>query len=423
MIQSESKLCFYCLEYGKIANDYPQNLASKDKESLTPRCYLHWKYECNNCGKMTHFNGIAWCSDCGIFTCVNCSEEKLVRKNFLIYDYYYTIPCKKCGKLNPSLDYAEYNGVHPFQTGEIIPNEEILVWMPIYKEKAVSKTYPHPAWGSERVEKLGKYIEITRLNSMKSISLKFIWDKNAPEWGGKWPEGGDFNHKYIIIPEVIRLLDIKKGEKILDVACGEGTISRMLIEKEAEVTSIDFSNMIDYAIEKEKKEKLGIKYIKGNALNLTEYFNREFFDKVVCNMAVMDIVDHEKLFQEIFKILKDEGEFVFSITHPCFALPATISIKVPTDSQRNEDRIRIMKNYFEKRPTLVKWDPLPQPMLYFPRTISEYVNSLQAENLQIIEMSEPQASQELIEKFPRNTYRDMDITAYFLIIKTKKHIK
>ncbi|MCK4845234.1 MAG: class I SAM-dependent methyltransferase, partial [Candidatus Heimdallarchaeota archaeon] len=229
-----------------------------------------------------------------------------------------------------------------------------------------------------------------------------------------------FNHKYIIIPEVLRLLNVKKGEKILDVACGEGTVTRHLAKKGAKLTGIDFSNMIDYGMETENKEKLGIKYIKGDALKLTEVFEKDSFDKIVCNMAVMDISNHSKLFQQISYLLKEDGIFVFSITHPCFAVPTCTSIRVPSDSQRNEDRIRIVKNYFENRPTLVKWPPLPRDMLYFPRTIGEYINGLFKEGLYVVEVSEPQAKEDLVRKFPRNTYKDMDRVSYFLIIKTKK---
>ncbi|MCG3223427.1 MAG: hypothetical protein H7647_03095, partial [Candidatus Heimdallarchaeota archaeon] len=89
-------------------------------------------------------------------------------------------------------------------------------------------------------------------------------------------------------------------------------------------------------------------------------------------------------------------------------------------SQRNEDKIRIVKNYFEKRPTLVQGKSVSVNLLYFRRTISEYINTLHEINMVITEMSEPQASEELKEKFPRDTYLDMELVPYFLIVKVKK---
>ena len=420
MEESIAKLCFYCSEYAKITSDYPINPAVHDVKEFTPRCSLHWSYKCEHCKKEIHFNGISWCHSCKEFTCLNCADEIMIRENFLFYDYYYSIPCKRCSKENSALDYAEYEGTHPYQIGDLEPVGNVVVWLPIYKEEAVSHTFPHPAWGSERVENMGIRFEITRLDSLDKETPKSIWDGNAPEWAGKWPEGGDFNHKYFIIPEVLRLLDVKKEEKILDVACGEGTVTRHLAKKGAKLTGIDFSNMIDYGMERENKEKLGINYVKGDALMLTEFFKKDSFDKIVCNMAVMDISNHNELFQQISYLLKEDGIFVFSITHPCFAVPTCTSIRVPSGSQRNEDRIRIVKNYFEDRPTLVKWPPLPKDMLYFPRTIGEYINALFKVGLYVAEVSEPQATEDFVRKFPRHTYKDMDRVSYFLIIKTKK---
>ena len=83
MTFSDKPLCFYCAEYVKVTKDYPTNFATKDEESFTPRCFLHWKYKCDKCGGLTHFNGISWCPSCKEFTCVSCTEEKMVRKEFI----------------------------------------------------------------------------------------------------------------------------------------------------------------------------------------------------------------------------------------------------------------------------------------------------------------------------------------------------
>ncbi len=417
MANPEYKACFYCSEYAKIAQDYPQNFASQDIDSFTPRCHLHWKYECANCGKLTHFNGIAWCSDCKVLTCLRCTEEKMVREKFLIYDYYYNIPCHKCGSLNPALDFAEYDGKHPYQIGDLKPKEDTVIWMPIYKEKQ-QQVFPHKAWGSERILYLGDAPRHTRLNSLDDYSPKSTWDKMAQYWVSPEDEG-EYHHTVIILPEVYRLLDAQENESILDVGCGEGTIARHLAKLGVKVTGIDISKMIDRAKEREERYKLGIKYIKMAAEDLEKEFGNDTFDKVVCNMALMDIANYETTIKNISTVLKGGGIFVFSIAHPAFAWPATTSMRVPTDSQRNEDKRKISLDYFDERPTLLQfgWNV---PSLAFPRPISKYVNALVKNNLEIIAMSEPKASEEIVEKYPRQAYMDNDTLPDFLMIKTKK---
>ncbi|MHA1199875.1 MAG: class I SAM-dependent methyltransferase [Candidatus Heimdallarchaeaceae archaeon] len=418
MVDSEYKACFYCSEYAKIATDYPQNFAHHDKESFTPRCFLHWQYECSKCGKETHFNGIAWCSGCKVFTCLRCAEEKMERKEFLIYDYYYNIPCHKCNSTNPALDFAEYDGKHPFQIGDIVPKEDIVIWMPIYKEELESQDFPHKAWGSERILDVGNAPRHTRLDSLEEYTPKSTWDKMAPLWTSPETEG-EYHHTNLILPEVYRLLDTQEDETILDIACGEGTVARHLTKLGAKVTGIDISKMLDRAKERESEDKLGIQYMKMAAEDLRNKFDKDTFDKIVCNMALMDIADYKTTIENISGVLKEGGTFVCSISHPAYAWPATTSMRVPRDSQRNEDKRRIVLDYFDERPTLIQfgWDT---PLLAFPRPISKYVNELVKNNLEIIEMSEPKASKEIVEKYPRQAYLDNDTLPDFLMIKTKK---
>ena len=419
MTSSEYKSCFYCSEYAKITQDYPQNFASKDIDSFTPRCYIHWQFECSKCGKSTHFNGIAWCSKCKKFTCLSCIEEKMVKKEFLIYNYFYSIPCHNCGEYNPALDYAEFEGIHPFQIGDLQPEEEVTVWMPIFKEGLPSQEFPHKAWGSERVLSLGKSLgHHKRLESLGDYTPKSTWDKLTSKWISPETEG-EYHHRHLILPNLYEMLDAQKDEKILDVACGEGTVVRYLAKLGAKMTGIDISKMIDRAIEREEKDKLGIKLVKLKAEDLKNEFGSNVFDKVVCNMALMDIADFKTTIKNISYVLKDEGIFVFSITHPAYAWPATTSVRIPEGSRRNEDRVRILLDYFDERPALIYyWDDYPS--LAFQRPISAYVNELIRNNLEIIEMREPKASEELVQRYPRKAYLDNDTFAEFLHIKAKK---
>jgi 2-polyprenyl-3-methyl-5-hydroxy-6-metoxy-1,4-benzoquinol methylase len=417
MTSSESVACFYCSEYAKIAKDYPINSASNDERSFTPRCSLHWKFKCSKCGELTYFNGIAWCSACKTFTCLGCVEEKMIRKEFLIYDYYYTIPCAKCGNFNSALDFAEYDGIHPFQIGDLQPEDDIIVWMPIAKDDIKPQDFPHKAWGSERVLSLGKHPQWERLESLDRYTPKSLWDAAAPTWISMVGEGGDYHHKYKILPEVYRLLDAQQDETILDVACGEGNVARRLAKNGVKVTGIDISKLLDFAIEREEKEKLGISYLKLNAEEITDKFDVASFDKVVCNMALMDIEDYKTTIQQISLVLKENGIFVFSILHPAFSYPACTTLKIPGDSQRNEDKIRVVLDYFDERPTLFGDYP---KTIQFIRPLSAYLNELVKNNLILREISEPKASDELVNKFPRHAYLDDDIKPDFLIAKTMK---
>ncbi|MHA2020107.1 MAG: class I SAM-dependent methyltransferase [Candidatus Thorarchaeota archaeon] len=346
----------------------------------------------------------------------------MVREKFLVYDYYYDIPCHKCGKNSPALDFAEYDGTHPFQLGDLRPYKDIDVWSCIKGSDFEVQTFPHSAWGSERILSLGKRVVFKRLDELGEHSPKSIWDAMAPHWLSVEEE--NYHHKYRILPDVYRMLNVQKGDEILDVACGKGDVARHLARNGAKVTGIDISKMLDYAIESEEEEKLGITYLRLNAEKLSAEFGRAFFDKVVCNMALMDIENYQTTIQQISQLLREDGIFVFSTTHPAFSWPSSVGVKAPTDSERNEDRIRVILDYFDERPTLFDFGglalPSPSLGLHFQRPISSYLNELVKNNLVLREMSEPKVSEELVQRFPRNAYWDDERRPEFLIVKAVK---
>ncbi|MCK4352719.1 class I SAM-dependent methyltransferase [candidate division WOR-3 bacterium] len=152
--------------------------------------------------------------------------------------------------------------------------------------------------------------------SDKDIALR--WDAGAKVWARTVRAGGDIYREEVNNPAFFKFLGPIKGKKVLDLGCGEGYNTKILAKKGAKITGIDFSKeLIKLTIDKEEKEKLGIKYYCQNAADLS-IFKDNSFDVVVSFMALMDTSDLQSAFKEVRRVLKPEGRFVFSILHPCF---------------------------------------------------------------------------------------------------------
>ena len=73
------------------------------------------------------------------------------------------------------------------------------------------------------------------------------WQRNASFWDERMGEGNAWVEE-LIWPATTRLLGPKPGERVLDVACGNGLTSRRLASAGARVVAVDFSTaMIDLA--------------------------------------------------------------------------------------------------------------------------------------------------------------------------------
>lgn len=97
------------------------------------------------------------------------------------------------------------------------------------------------------------------------------------------------------------------GGKVLDLCCGQGTLTARLAQRDLEVVGLDFSpSMLELA----RTAAPGIQFDEGDAQALP--YDDGSFEAVVCNFGMMHIPDQPKALAEIARVLKPEG--VFSMT-------------------------------------------------------------------------------------------------------------
>ena len=108
------------------------------------------------------------------------------------------------------------------------------------------------------------------------------------------------------------------GQRVLDLACGQGRISRELARRGASVVAADISaRLLDKARAIEDAEPLGIEYFVADATS-PEDFTAERFDGVVCHFGLSDIDDLSAALATVARVLRPGAWFTFSILHPCF---------------------------------------------------------------------------------------------------------
>lgn len=110
--------------------------------------------------------------------------------------------------------------------------------------------------------------------------------------------------------EFLAALDIRPGEKVLDVGCGLGGPARMAAARfGAEVSGIDLTQSFCDAA-RELNALVGLERIRieqGDALSMP--FADDSFDKVMTLHVAMNIADKAALYREIARVLKPGGLF------------------------------------------------------------------------------------------------------------------
>ena len=90
----------------------------------------------------------------------------------------------------------------------------------------------------------------------ENLAAQRAWDTNASFWDQRMGEGNEF-FNLLVWPAVEQLLQPRKGDTLLDVACGNGLTSRRLAEAGASVLAFDFSEeMIRQARERSRGQEI-----------------------------------------------------------------------------------------------------------------------------------------------------------------------
>ena len=215
----------------------------------------------------------------------------------------------------------------------------------------------------------------------------------------------------LILPHLPQLLGNVAASSVCDLGCGQGVVSRWLAEQSATVVGVDLSSaLLAIAQRYENDQPLEITYQQDNAESLTTLHD-ESFDGLICNLALMDMADLTAVFTAVFRVLKQGGWFIFSLTHPCFQTPNAYWQHLE-DGQIN----RVITGYFEEgfwrsdNPRGVRGQ-----VGAYHRTLSTYLNTLVAAGFHFEQMLEPQAKPDIVEQLSGYNY-----VPAFMIMRAQK---
>ncbi|MDR1695500.1 MAG: class I SAM-dependent methyltransferase [Endomicrobium sp.] len=132
---------------------------------------------------------------------------------------------------------------------------------------------------------------------------KDFFDGRCEHWKKPEPQ------KYALIKEkIMPLLELKKGEKVLDACGGTGILIPALKDYGVSITEFDYSpKMTDKARELHENDA---EFVTGNIENMP--FEDKVFDKIICHNCLPHIEDKRKAFNGCARVLKKGGILLVS---------------------------------------------------------------------------------------------------------------
>lgn len=200
------------------------------------------------------------------------------------------------------------------------------------------------------------------------------WNENAAFWDERMGEGNDFV-EVLTWPPTERMLELQPGERVLDIACGNGLTSRRMAAMGAEVVAIDFAEeMIAHARQRTTEHAGRVAY---GVLDATEEaallaLGEGQFDAALCHMALFDMAAIDPLMRALARLLRPGGRFVFSVIHPCFNNPHMVQMAEMDDREGEVVTVYSIKIFGYMTPSATRGAAIagqPKPQIYFHRPL------------------------------------------------------
>ena len=145
---------------------------------------------------------------------------------------------------------------------------------------------------------------------------------SSTDWGdvARWydalvGESGSEFHRHVVIPGVLRLMNAQPGQRVLDLACGQGVLCRILHQRGVECLGVDAARpLIEMA---RQRSDPSIRFQVGDARELG-FVKDNQFDAAACVLAIQNIHPIQAVFEHAARTLRPLGRLVIVMMHPCF---------------------------------------------------------------------------------------------------------
>ena len=145
------------------------------------------------------------------------------------------------------------------------------------------------------------------------------WGKVA-DWYADHLQDEDTYHNKVILPNLLRLLDLKKSETVLELGCGEGIFTREIAGLAKRVTGVDLSaELIDLAVT--AAEKLNLKNVEYFVAPASQTdLPAQSFDKALIVLALQNIKDMNETIAELARLMKKGSRAYIVLNHPNYRI-------------------------------------------------------------------------------------------------------
>lgn len=208
---------------------------------------------------------------------------------------------------------------------------------------------------------------------------------NVATWYAEHVASEDSYHRNVVLPNLLRLMVLKSGMRVLDVACGSGYFANEFQAAGATVCGIDVSpELIQIARTHSHSD---IEFTVAPAHAFPE-IKDESIDIVTIILAIQNIQEVKETLAECSRVLKNDGKILIVMNHPAFRIPGGSSWGWDTETKKQYRRI---DEYLSERKVSITMHPGDDPSektISFHRSLQYYMKLIGNAGLAVTRLEE-----------------------------------
>ncbi len=149
---------------------------------------------------------------------------------------------------------------------------------------------------------------------------------------------GDYYHQHVVIPRVLKLLNLKADSSLLDLACGQGVLERHLLPKII-YQGVDIAGSLIRAAQARCKNPQH-RFTVGDITKLLP-INKKDFSHACLILSLQNIERADLVLANAKNYLKKGGRLVIVLNHPCFRIPRQSSWVIDETNKLQSRKINL----------------------------------------------------------------------------------
>ena len=148
----------------------------------------------------------------------------------------------------------------------------------------------------------------------ETVDFEAIKERQRMGWeAGDYPRVG--NTLQTIAERLVEAVELRAGQRLLDVACGQGNVAIAGARRFAEATGVDYApNLLAQGRERAAAEHLSVTFTEGDAERLP--FPDEAFDATLSTVGVMFAPDQQRAADELVRVTRAGGKIALASWTP-----------------------------------------------------------------------------------------------------------